>query len=192
MTADRSPEPWIKTLNEEEASEDLARVYRRIRAERGKLSNIMRVQSLHPGAMQAHMDLYMAVMFSRSRVSREERELLAVVVSAANGCDYCVSHHAAALLSYWRDEERVRRAAEDFRSLALPDRVRSMLDYAELLTKKPAAVTENEVRAMRACGLSDEDILSVNLVVSYFNFVNRIAEGLGVETSEEEVAGYKY
>jgi AhpD family alkylhydroperoxidase len=38
-----------------------------------------------------------------------ERELIAVAVSAANGCRYCVSHHAAALMFYWRDEERVRR-----------------------------------------------------------------------------------
>ncbi len=45
---------------------------------------------------------------------------------------------------------------------------------------------------MRSVGLSDGDVLTVNLVVSYFNFVNRIAEGLGVEVSEEEVAGYRY
>jgi len=41
-------------------------------------------------------------------------------------------------------------------------------------------------------GLTDEEILSVNLVTSYFNFVNRIALGLGVEFSEEEIKGYKY
>ncbi|MDQ3522084.1 MAG: carboxymuconolactone decarboxylase family protein, partial [Gemmatimonadota bacterium] len=63
--------------------------------------------SLHPAAMQAHMDLYMAVMFQRSGISREERELIAVVVSAANRCAYCVSHHAAALNAYWKDQERV-------------------------------------------------------------------------------------
>jgi alkylhydroperoxidase family enzyme len=64
----------------------------------------------------------------------------------------------------------VRQAATDFRGLDLPDRT----------------------RAMRESGLSDADIPSVNLVVSSFNFVNRIAEGLGVEHSEEEVTGYPY
>ncbi len=76
---------WINTVDEANADEALSRIYDRIRTDRGKLSNIMRVQSLHPAAMQAHMDLYMAVMFSRSGVHREERELIAVVVSATNG-----------------------------------------------------------------------------------------------------------
>lgn len=183
---------WIDTVGEADAGEALSRVYDRIRADRGKLSDIMRVQSLHPAAMQAHMDLYMSVMFSRSGISREERELIAVVVSAANGCEYCVSHHAAALKSYWRDEEKVQKAGADFRALDLPGRTRSMLEYAELLTRRPAAVSEDQVRAMRECGLADEDILTVNLVVSYFNFVNRVAAGLGVEPSEEEVTGYRY
>ena len=183
---------WIETVQEQDAGEHLARVYGRIRTDRGKLSNIMRVQSLHPGAMQAHMDLYMAVMFSPSGVRREERELIAVVVSAANGCEYCVSHHAAALHAYWRDEERVRKACVDFRTLDLPERTRSMLEYAERLTRNPAAVTEQHIEAMREHGLSDEDILTVNLVASYFNFVNRIAEGLGVSHSAEELTGYKY
>jgi uncharacterized peroxidase-related enzyme len=183
---------WINTVDEANADEALSRIYDRIRTDRGKLSNIMRVQSLHPAAMQAHMDLYMALMFSRSGVRREERELIAVVVSATNGCTYCVGHHAAALDAYWRDEARVRQAATNFRGLDLPDRTRAMLEYAETLTRTPSAIAEHQVRAMRESGLSDADILSVNLVVSYFNFVNRIAEGLGVEHAEEEVTGYQY
>ena len=138
------------------------------------------------------MDLYMAVMFSPLGVSREERELIAVVACAANGCEYCVGHHAAALRAYWRDEDRVRTAAVDHRALDLPERTRSMLEYAEQLTRDPAAASEQHIHAMREHGLSDEDILTVNLVASYFNFVNRIAERLGVSHSAEELTGYKY
>ncbi len=86
----------------------------------------------------------------------------------------------------------MKKAATNFRGLDLPDRTRAMLEYAETLTRTPSAIAEHQVRAMRESGLSDADILSVNLVVSYFNFVNRIAEGLGVEHSEEEVTGYPY
>ncbi len=67
-----------------------------------------------------------------------------------------------------------------------------MLEYATLLTEAPASIREAHVEAMRAEGLSDEDILSVNLVVSYYNFVNRIAVGLGVDFAPEEVSGYEY
>lgn len=183
---------WIRTVDEEDAGERLAGVYQRIRTERGKLSNIMRVQSLHPVAMQAHMDLYMAIMFGSSGLSRAERELVAVVVSAANGCAYCVSHHAAALRAYWKDEARVRQAAVDHRMLDLPPRLRVMVDYAEALTRTPGSVAERHVEGMRNEGLSDDDILGVNLVFSYFNFVNRVALGLGVGYSEQEVGGYRY
>ncbi len=184
--------PWIRTIDESSAGDELARVYERIRGERGKLSNIMRIQSLHPAAMQAHMDLYMAVMFQRAGISREERELIAVVVSAANRCAYCVSHHAAALNAYWNDQERVQKVAEDHRAVELSPRTRAMIEYAEALTRTPGEVTEGHLQAMRDQKLTDEDILAVNLVAAYFNFVNRIALGLGVKHSEEEVGGYRY
>lgn len=183
---------WIRTVEVEDAGPELREVYTRIKGARGKLSNIMQVQSLHPAAMAAHLDLYMAVMFGRSGITRAERELIAVVVSATNGCLYCVAHHAAALQVYWKDEERVRRAAEDFRSADLPPRAEVMCEYAAALTRDPAAVGEARVRALRDVGLADDDILVVNLVASYFNFVNRIAEGLGVELAPSEVTGYEY
>ncbi len=185
--------PWIRTVEPEDADDRLKPVYDRIEAQRGKLSAIMQVQSLSPAAMAAHLDLYMAVMFGRSGISRAERELVAVVVSTANGCRYCVAHHAAALAAYWKSEERVRRAAADWRSLEdLTERERAMVEYAEALTRQPSTVGEHRVEAMREAGLSDEDVLAVNLVVAYFNFVNRIAEGLGVEVDPDEVGGYSY
>jgi len=184
--------PWIDEIDEDAATGELKDLYDTIAQRRGKLSNIMRVHSLHPGAMQAHMDLYLRIMFDRSELRREERELVAVVVSAANGCTYCVRHHAEALRAYWKDEERVRQAARDYRQLDLSERIRAMLAYASDLTRAPAAVDEAAVERLRAAGLSDRAILDINLVTSYFNFVNRIAEGLGVDVSEQEVGGYRY
>ncbi|MBA3690755.1 MAG: peroxidase [Actinobacteria bacterium] len=55
-----------------------------------------------------------------------------------------------------------------------------MLVYAEKLTRTPWEVTEEDLEGMRDTGLADPDILAVNLVTSYFAYVNRIAEGLGV------------
>lgn len=59
-----------------------------------------------------------------------------------------------------------------------------MLEYAAKLTKSPAAVTREDVEALREAGFDDRGILDVAQVVSYFNFVNRMAEGLGVELEE--------
>ncbi len=183
--------PWIKTIDEEEAAGDLKDIYLGIRSKRGKVSNIMMLQSLNPKAMRAHMDLYLSLMFQRSGLSREEQEMLATVVSVANGCDYCSNHHGEALNKYWKDQERLETFKRDHTSFHLPVRARKMLEYAIKLTKDPEKMKEEDVLALRESGLSDEDILRINMITSYFNFVNRIATGLGVEFTEEEMRGYK-
>jgi uncharacterized peroxidase-related enzyme len=183
---------WIRIDGAAGADGALKAAYERVRQRRGKLSNIMAVQSLDPAAMQAHLDLYMALMFARSGLSREEREAVAVVVSAINGCAYCVEHHARALGVYWRDPARVRELAAGRTEAAESPRLRAILDYAVALTREPRSVTREHVEALRAAGLSDAEILNANMVTAYFGFVNRIAEGLGVESSPEEAGGYDY
>ncbi len=183
---------WIRVVDEDEADGKLKKIYERIKRERGKLSNIMKVHSLHPSAMKTHMNLYLAIMFSHFGLKREEKELIAVVVSAANKCEYCMHHHAEALNHYWKDDEKIQRLVQDFRLLDLSEKKQEILEYAVKLTKMPDKVEEGIVQNLRESGFSDEDILTINLVTSYFNFVNRIALGLGVEFTPEEIEGYKY
>lgn len=183
---------WIRTISKGEASGQLKKIYDMVEDKRGKLSHIMRVQSLHPEAMQAHLDLYMTIMFGQSGLSREERELIALVVSAATGCPYCIRHHAEALQHYWKDEGRVQQLIDDPASVDLSERHRRMADYARALTLQPDEMDEGYIDGLRKQDLSDEDILAINLIVSYFNFVNRIALGLGVSFTEDEATGYHY
>ncbi len=70
--------------------------------------------------------------------------------------------------------------AADWRTADLSRRLRAMLGYAEKLTLSPADMSADDLEPMRAVGLSDEAILNACEVVSYFNFVNRMADGLGV------------
>lgn len=183
---------WIERVLEDEAEGRLAEVYEQIGSSRGKVSNIMRVQSLAPRAMAAHLDLYRALLFGRSGLTRGERELLAVAVSMENGCQYCTLHHEAALRAWWKDDDRVDALLEDPEKAELSEREQTLVDYALELTRSPARVTEDRVRTLRDVGLDDADVLTANMVISYFNFVNRIAEGLGVEAPPEEVEGYDY
>jgi len=183
---------WIRVVGEDEANDDLQAAIQAVKGSRGKLSNILGVHSLLPETMTAHMDLYTSIMFGPSGHSREEREMIAIVVSSANQCPYCIQHHAAALQHYWKDEARVQRFASDYRAEDLPERMRGILGYAAKLTTSPHDIREADIAGLRDLGVSDEDILAVNLITSYFNFVNRIALGLGVAFSEEEVGGYKY
>jgi len=183
---------WIEMIDEADASGELKEIYDEIVESRGKLSNIMRIHSLSPPTMRAHMDLYLKIMFGKSKLRRADRELIATVVSAANGCAYCVNHHAEALNHYWKDSDRVVRVAEDFRAVDMTTKQRQMLEYASKLTRAPDTIADAEIIALRNAGFSDKDILDINLITSYFNFVNRIAGGLGIAFSPEEMSGYKY
>jgi uncharacterized peroxidase-related enzyme len=79
---------WIEVVNEAEADEKLGRAYAVVAAARGRVANILKVHSVHPGAMTAHLALYRELMFGRSELARHDRELIAVTVSVANHCHY--------------------------------------------------------------------------------------------------------
>lgn len=74
-------------------------------------------------------------------------------------------------------KEAMRR---DWRSAELDDRERVMLAYVEALTLRPARVQREDLDPLRAAGFDDVAILQVNLIASFFNYVNRVADGLGV------------
>ncbi len=181
---------WINEIEVSEADGKLAETYAMLIKQRGKVSNILKVHSLNPDAMNSHLDLYMTIMFGKSGLSRLEREAVAVVVSANNDCAYCVNHHAEALRRYLKDEETIGllMAADGLETLE--PRLSNIVRHAEKLTMAPGAMTESDLGELRAEGLSDDDILDLTLIVGYFNFVNRIAVGLGVSFSEDELSGY--
>jgi len=129
--------PWVRIIDDREATGQLKEIYQQIEAERGKISNIMKVHSLNPQTMKAHADLYMTLMFGQSGLTREECEMLATVVSATNGCEYCVNHHGEALNHYWKDKEKLQKLIKDFERLQLPEKTCRMLEYAVKLTKTP-------------------------------------------------------
>ena len=184
--------PWIQVIPEDEAEGELHKVYTDLKEKRGKIANLVKVQSLNPAAMKSQMELYVTLMYGPLGLTREQRELLATVVSAANGCRYSVTHHAYALNHYWKDEAKLQKLIKDYRFISLPEKERRMIEYALKLTENPKKVRESDIEPLRKCGLTDPDILNISLIVSYFNMLNRIASGLGVEVSASEASGYKY
>lgn len=72
----------------------------------------------------------------------------------------------------------------DYRQAQLSPSQRAMLDYAAKLTRTPWAVTKADIETLRAHQFSDRAILDINQIVSYFAYVNRIADGLGVELED--------
>ena len=142
--------------------------------------------------MEAHLDLYLRIMFGRGILSRAQREMIAIVVSATNKCEYCVAHHSAALRKYVTDGQFVNQLAKDIGSVKLGSKERKMLEYAIKLTERPDSISMDDIRELRLESFGDEEILHIALIVSYFNFVNRLANGLGVSLEPDQRSGYKY
>ena len=183
----------IKVIQPEEATGRLKDIYDDLVQKRGKLADVHTIQSLRPESIVKHIDLYMEIMFSKSELSRAEREMMAVVVSAANGCEYCQLHHAQALNHYWKNDERIYRLRIDFEKADLSPRELVLSSFANLLTISPEVYKDEKyLNPLKKVGLYDSAILDATLVVSYFNFVNRIVLALGLEASESEMQGYKY
>ncbi len=81
--------PWIKEISKENATGKLKDLYQRITGRTGsEVANILKVHSIHPDVMEAHLNLYEQIMFGESGLSRSQREMIAVVVSSTNACEY--------------------------------------------------------------------------------------------------------
>ena len=183
---------FIETIDPKDADGHLKDIYENLKKTRGKIAEVHKIQSLNPEALTAHMELYMTVMFGKSPLKRYQREMLGVVVSAANRCEYCVNHHEQALLAYWKDEEKSRLLLSDRSELELSDADKLLCKLAEDLTNNQSQDYSNHISGLRDAGLEDREILDAVQVIAYFNFVNRMVLGLGVEFSEDEMKGYKY
>ena len=77
---------------------------------------------------------------------------------------------------------------QDYGEAVLDDETLAIVEYVEKLTKEPSEMTENDIQTLRKAGLSDNQILSVVMITSMFAFMNRLADGLGVEIEDEKGA----
>ncbi len=183
----------IKVIEHEEATGRLLDIYNNLVKKRGKLADVHKIQSLRPESIVKHMDLYLEIMFSKSNLTRAEREMMAVIVSVSNGCDYCRLHHAEALNHYWKDQRRIQSLIADYQQAGLTSKQELLCQFTRALTDNPEDFNEPAlINLLKENGFSDSAILDATLVIAYFNFVNRIVLALGVEADEQEIKGYKF
>ncbi len=183
---------WIRTIDEDQAQGELKVQCEDVRSRRGSIANVMKVHSLDPKAMKFHLDLYVHLMFGKSNLTRAQREMIAVVVSQANKCPYCAMHHGEALLAHLHDHTLLEKIKTDFDRAGITSKDKAILSYATKLTRTPGDISETDVLELRQAGLIEEEILRINLIASYFNFVNRIVSGLGVEIESQKERVYRY
>ncbi len=183
----------INVIDYQEAEGTLKQIYDDLIKKRGKLADIHMIQSLRPESIVKHMELYLDIMFGRSTLSRGQREMIAVVVSVANGCQYCTMHHLQALSHYIKDEHTLKAITQWPATGILKDEDAALCDFALHLTHHPNEHENTDhTEPLKKHGFTDDGILDAVLVIAYFNFVNRIALSLGLHADDKEMKGYKY
>lgn len=184
--------PYIEVISHKKSTGELKAIYDNLVATRGKLAEVHTIQSLNPPTIISHMNLYKDIMFGQSPLKRDQREMMGVIVSAANQCDYCVQHHYEALLHYWKDSKRIDLLIRQPGAAGLSLQDQALCMFARELTLNPELSTRQKIDELRQTGLTDRAVLDATLVVGYFNFVNRIVLGLGLSVSTTESSGYYY
>ncbi|MFT4603153.1 MAG: putative peroxidase-related enzyme [Arenicella sp.] len=140
---------------------------------------------MRPHTLIGHMNLYKATIHnSNNTLPKWYLEALGVYTSSLNKCEYCVVHHTAGLRRLLNDDE----LTTNFLQKAKEDNVDGLFDsshdvgfaYAKQITLNLDSSSENDIQKLRDAGFSDGEVLEINQVVSYFNYVNRMVVSLGV------------
>lgn len=184
---------WTASVAPDAATGDVAPLYQRIAAasSRGRVSNLWLALGRDPAALEATFALYQALVKSPAPLSPAQAHLVALVVSATNGCGYCVAHHGPKLARALGDEPLARAVAMDYRGANLAARDRVLLDYCVALTCEPSERTCDDIERMREYGFDDAAIVRATALAGFYNHVNRIVGTLGVEL-ESDVPAWEY
>lgn len=166
-------------------TDDQWRLFGKVVERLGFVPNVMRAFAWRPERFGRWFAHYSELMKGTETLPAVEREMIAVAVSMANGCLYCLTSHGASLRDQIGDPVLGDRITLDYRRADLDERHRAMLDYAVKLTKTPLDCEESDLERLRALGFTEEDVWDIIEIAAMFNFTNRLAIGTGMLPNRE-------
>lgn len=188
QTSDPQAAPRLSFLpvpGESQVPEAVRKLWAKAEANIGFVPNVFRAQAVNGEQFLAWWNYFNLLLNKEGFLSNAERELVAVVVSAANRCLYCAVSHGAALRIYSGDPIKADAVAVNWRQADLTERERTLAEYAEKLTLRPAEVTEADLEPLRGIGLDDHQIMELVQVIGMFNLTNRVSSALGFVPNAE-------
>lgn len=185
---------WIKMIADKDADAPLAKALDFARTPHGTVDNVMRVHSLRPSTMNGHVVLYRACLHDDSNtIPTWFQEVISSYVSTLNDCPYSYANHWSNARHLIGDDARADAVEAALQAHQPHDAFDggelALLRYAEKLTLAPGKMVQADVQALKDAGVDDGEILEANQIIGYFNYVNRLLNGLGVST-DGDVVGY--
>jgi uncharacterized peroxidase-related enzyme len=183
---------WIRTIPLTEADDKLRQAMEDQRAlypieyatpvhpTEGGGAQIVESHSLIPDALYHAFATFGALMSLDLPLSRRQHEMITTVVSVTNRCVYWIESHAEFLRRVTLDKNLVEALEKDYTTAPITPQDRMMLDYVVKLTRDATKVSKDDHARLRASGFDDKAILQITLIASWFNYINRVADALGV------------
>ncbi len=151
----------------------------------GLVPNVLRAYAHNIEKLNGFSGMYNDLMLGESGLSKLEREMIAVAVSAVNHCFYCLVAHGAAVRELSGRPELGEALVMNYRAAELTPRERAMLDFAVKMTEDSAQMAETDRQNLRDVGLSEADIWDVAAVASFFNMTNKMASAVDMRPNAE-------
>ncbi|MHA1522783.1 MAG: peroxidase-related enzyme [Alphaproteobacteria bacterium] len=151
----------------------------------GLVPNVLKAYAFDEAKLDTFSAMYNDLMLAPSGLSKLEREMIAVVVSAVNRCFYCLVAHGAAVRQLSKRPELGEALVMNYRVAKLSKRERALLDFTVKLTQHPEKMQEADRQALRDAGFSDRDIWDASAVTGFFNMSNRVAAATEMAPNED-------
>lgn len=151
----------------------------------GFVPNVLQAYAWHSTKFAAFTEMYNDLMLGESGLSKLEREMIAVVVSSANRCYYCLTAHGAAVRQLSCDPKLGEQLVMNYRTADLNKKQKAMLDFSWALTKNPELIEEEHREALRKAGWKDREIWDIAAVAAFFNMTNRMSAATDKQPNDE-------
>lgn len=176
---------WFPIPDEESLPENLRKLFGKARERLGFVPNVFRVMSFRPERLSAWFPHYRLLHEPTENLNAAEREMIAVSVSMANACLYCLISHGAALRQELADPILGDRITLDYRRAGLTEKMQAILDYAVKITVNPGECSPHEIEHLKSYGLTTEEVWDVIEISAMYNFTNRMAHATGMMPNPE-------
>lgn len=176
---------WFPVPAEDHLPESLQGLFKKAKEKIGFVPNVFRVYSFRPERFSAWFAHYKQLHEPTENLNAAEREMIAVAVSMANGCLYCLVAHGAALRQALGDPIKADRITLDYKRAGLDAKMEAVLDFAVLLTETPLNCTQENIANLRGVGLTLEEVWDVIEIAAMYNFTNRMASATGMIPNRE-------
>jgi uncharacterized peroxidase-related enzyme len=176
---------WFPVPTDAELPDGLRGLFAKARERIGFVPNVFRVYAFRPERLSAWFAHYRQLHEPTEGLTAADREMIAVVVSSANGCLYCLVAHGAALRAELGDPVLGERISYDWRRAGLDDRRAAICAYADKLTVAPREVTRDDLQSLLDVGLTLEEAWDVAEIAAMYNLTNRMAMATNMLPNDE-------